>query len=188
MQIQEEIAALRPALLRIATIQLRESAWAEDVVSETLLAAIEGAGAFAGRSQLKTWTVGILKNKIMDHFRRSQREVSIEARMDAQQVESLDELYDDTGHKVVPPVDWGDPEQAFSRVQFFDVLQACVDNLPRSQARIFMMREWLELDTDQICKDLDVTPTNCFVMLHRARMRLRECIELNWFEIGGARA
>ena len=188
MQIQEEIAALRPALLRIARIQLREDAWAEDVVSETLIAAIEGAGAFAGRSQVKTWAVGILKNKIMDHFRRGHREVSLDAQLDAGQIESLDDLYDDTGHKAVPPAEWGDPEQALSQVQFFDVLQACCDRLPRSQARIFMMREWLELEAEQICKELDVTPTTCFVMLHRARMRLRECIEMNWFGTGGARA
>ena len=65
--------------------------------------------------------------------------------------------------------------------QFFDVLQACIDGLPASLARIFMMREWLDYETAQICKELSITPTNCFVMLYRARMRLRECLEVNWF-------
>ena len=186
MHLHEEIAALRPALLRIARMQLREQAWAEDVVSETLVAALEGAGSFAGRSQFKTWTVGILKNKILDHFRRSRREVSVDAQMDAQQIESLDELYDEHGHKAAAPLDWGDPEEAMSRVQFFEILQLCVDKLPRSQARLFMMREWLELETGEICKELAVTPTNCFVLLHRARMRLRECLEMHWFQTRGA--
>jgi len=179
---REEIAELRPILLRIARMQLREQAWAEDVVSETLLAALEGATSFEGRSQLKTWTIGILKNKILDHLRRSQREVSIDAQVDTEQIETLDELYDQTGHKAVAPLDWGDPEETLSRVQFFDILQMCVDNLPRTQGRIFMMREWLELDTGEICKETGVTPTNCFVLLHRARLRLRECIEINWFQ------
>jgi RNA polymerase sigma-70 factor (ECF subfamily) len=181
MDLQSTLADLRPTLMRIARLQLRNDAWAEDVVSETLLAALEGSERFAGQSQLKTWVVGILKHKIIDQFRRGNREVSADAQMEAAEVESLDELYTEDGHKLNPPVDWGDPEQALSRAEFFDILQMCVDKLPGSLGRIFMMREWLEYETDQICKELDITSTNCFVMLHRARMRLRECLELNWF-------
>jgi len=183
---QEVIAELRPALLRIARVQLRNETWAEDAVSETLLAALEASRSFAGRSQVKTWAVGILKHKIIDHFRRGRREVCADAQADLLDVESLDELYDDTGHKADPPLDWGDPEESMARVQFFEMLQACLDNLPRSQARLFMMREWLELDTDEICRELSITSGNCWVMLHRARMKLRECVEINWFATRGA--
>jgi RNA polymerase sigma-70 factor (ECF subfamily) len=63
----------------------------------------------------------------------------------------------------------------------------CVDKLPAGMGRIFMMREWLEYETDQICKEMAITSTNCFVLLHRARMRLRECLEMNWFEAGSKR-
>jgi RNA polymerase sigma-70 factor (ECF subfamily) len=177
----QALAALRPALLKIARLQLRNDAWAEDVVSETMIAALEGGRAFAGQSQLKTWVVGILKHKIIDQFRRSGREVSVEAQMEAAEVETFDELFDATGHRATPPLDWGDPEASFSRVQFFEILQLCVDKLPANLGRIFMMREWLGMETAEICKELGVSSTNCFVLLFRARMRLRECLELNWF-------
>jgi RNA polymerase sigma-70 factor (TIGR02943 family) len=183
---QEVLAELRPALMRIARVQLRNETWAEDAVSETLVAALEASRSFAGRSQVKTWAVGILKHKIIDHFRRCSREVYADAQADALDVESLDELYDDTGHKAAPPLDWGDPEEALARAQFFDVLQGCLDKLPSGQARLFMMREWLELDTDEICRELSITSGNCWVMLHRARMRLRECLEIHWFETQAA--
>lgn len=175
------LAALRPALLKIARLQLRNDTWAEDVVSETLLAALEGGRDFAGQSQLKTWVVGILKHKIIDQFRKGGREISLEAQVEAAQVESFDELFDATDHRVSQPLDWGDPETSFSRVQFFEVLQLCVDQLPANLARVFMMREWLGMETAEICKELAVTSTNCFVLLFRARMRLRECLEMRWF-------
>jgi len=179
--LNQAIAELRPTLLRIARLQLRNDAWAEDAVSETLISALEGASRFGGQSQLKTWVVGILKHKIIDQFRRGGREVSIEAATEAAQVETFDELYTPDGHRVDQPLDWGDPEASYSRVQFFEILQACVEELPAALARIFMMREWLELDTAQICKEIGISATNCFVMLHRARIRLRECLEHRWF-------
>jgi RNA polymerase sigma-70 factor (ECF subfamily) len=175
------LEGLRPTLLKIARLQLRNDAWAEDAVSETLLAALEGASGFAGQSQVKTWVVGILKHKIIDQFRRSSREVSADAQMEAAGADSLDDLYHPNGHRYQEPSDWGNPEATLSRSQFFDVLQACVDGLPANLGRVFMMREWLEYETAQICKELNITSTNCFVMLHRARMRLRECLEANWF-------
>jgi RNA polymerase sigma-70 factor, ECF subfamily len=178
--VEASLASLRPALLAIARLQLRNDAWAEDVVSETLLAALEGAPGFTGQSQLKTWVIGILKHKIIDQFRRARREVSSDAEAEAGQVETFDELFAADGHRVDRPADWGDPVATLERTQFFDVLQVCIDGLPAALARIFMMREWLEYDTDQICKELGISSTNCFVMLFRARMRLRECLELNW--------
>ena len=183
---KRSLAALRPTLLAIARMQLRNETWAEDVVSETFVAALEGSRKFAGQSQLKTWVVGILKHKIIDQFRRTKREVSSDAQLEAAQVETFDELFAADGHRLNAPLDWGDPEEALNRTQFFDVLQMCVDKLPAGLARIFMMREWLEYETDEICKELGITSTNCFVMLFRARMRLRECLEMQWF--GGASA
>jgi RNA polymerase sigma-70 factor (ECF subfamily) len=178
----EALAQLRPVLLRIARLQLRNDAWAEDVVSETLIAALEGVHGFSGHSQLKTWVVGILKHKIIDQFRRSGREVSIDASLESAEAETFDELFRPDGHYSERPVPtWGDPEGALSQTQFLEVLQACLDKLPANLGRIFMMREWLELETDQICKELGISATNAFVMLYRARMRLRECLDINWF-------
>ena len=185
--IQQTLGELRPTLVRIARLQLRNDTWAEDVVSETLLAALESAGSFAQKSQIKTWVVGILKHKIIDQFRRAGREISADAQMEAAEADDLEDLYDRTGHKVKAALDWGDPHAALERTEFFEVLQACVDKLPAGLGRIFMMREWLEYETDQICKEMSISSTNCFVMLHRARMRLRECLEMNWFAAGISR-
>lgn len=178
------LGPLRPMLLAMARLQLRNDAWAEDAVSETLIAALEGAGNFSGQSQVKTWVVGILKHKIIDQFRRGGREVSLDAELEAAQAESHEELFAADGHFAAPVSAWGNPEASLREDQFLQVLQACIDRLPPSLGRIFMMREWLEQDTEAICKELGISSTNCFVMLYRARMRLRECLELNWFGAG----
>ena len=190
-EIEQQLAALRPSLLAIARLQLRNDAWAEDAVSETMIAALEGAGRFAAQSQVKTWVVGILKHKIIDQFRRARREVSTDAEVEAAEVETFDELFTEDGHRANMPAEWGNPESSFERSQFFEVLQACVDQLPASLGRIFMMREWLELETPEICKELGITATNAWVLLHRARLRLQLCLQERWFGrpgTAGARA
>ena len=85
------------------------------------------------------------------------------------------------GHYVQKPADWGDPEKELNSLQFFAVLDACTEKLPAAMGRVFLMREWLELSSEEICKELGLTATNLYVQLHRARLRLRECLELNWF-------
>ncbi len=180
------LAELRPLLLKLARLQLRNDAWAEDAVSETMIAAIEARRRFEGRSRFRTWVIGILKHKIADQLRRQTREVSTDAQIAAGEIETFDELYTEEGRRVNAPLDWGDPEDSLSRQQFVSVLQACVDALPRSLGRVFLLREWMEFETDEICKELGITATNCHVMLFRARMRLRECVEVNWFGKTGA--
>jgi RNA polymerase sigma-70 factor (ECF subfamily) len=176
------LSALRPNLLRIAHLHLRNEGWAEDAVSETLLAALEGQHAFAGQSQLKTWVVGILKHKIVDQFRRGLREVSIEARMEATAAENLDEAFLADGHFAQWPSAVGDsPEGALEQAQFFEVVQQGLEQMPPALARIFTLRESLDMDTEEICKELGITTTNAFVMLYRARMRLRAHLEQHWF-------
>jgi RNA polymerase sigma-70 factor (TIGR02943 family) len=175
-----EVQALRPQLLRFARTQLRNDAWAEDAVSETLLAALEKPQSFGGQSQLKTWLVGILKHKVVDQLRRHAREASLST--DDDDDADLDTLlFKADGEWREAPKDWGDPEHALRERQFFEVLEACVEHLPATQGRVFMMREWLELDADEICNQLSITTTNLWVLLHRARLRLRECLQQGWF-------
>jgi RNA polymerase sigma-70 factor (ECF subfamily) len=174
-----QVEALRPQLVRFARTQLRNDAWAEDAVSETVLAALEKPQSFAGLSQLKTWLVGVLKHKVVDLLRKQSKEATALTDEDAQDLD--DGLFDSTGHWREAPVDWGDPEAHCNRREFFEVLEACVEHLPAVQCRVFMMREWLELDTAEICKELQITTTNLWVLLHRARLRLRECLQLRWF-------
>ncbi|OYU99069.1 MAG: RNA polymerase subunit sigma [Burkholderiales bacterium PBB5] len=173
-----QVEALRPQLMRYARSQLRNEAWAEDAVSDTLLAALEKPQAFAGLSQLKTWLVGVLKHKLVDQLRKQQREATVLTQDDDEDIDA--QLFDASGHWREPVPDWGNPELQLGQQQFIAVLEACCSQLPPVQGRVFMMREWLELETDEICKALAITPTNLWVLLHRARLRLRECLQQRW--------
>lgn len=182
MPLEHQLAEHRSYLMRFARLQLRNETWAEDAVSETLLAALARPQAFDNRSQLKTWLVGILKHKVVDMLRQRAREVSYDAAEGDDGAQDLDGLvFAADGHFAAAPADWGNPEQDLSSRQFFAVLEACTDKLPAAMGRIFLMREWLELSSEDICKELGLTATNLYVQLHRARLRLRECLELNWF-------
>jgi RNA polymerase sigma-70 factor (TIGR02943 family) len=182
MSFENEVAALRSYLLRFARLQLRNDAWAEDAVSETMLAAIAKPQAFAGQSQLKTWLVGILKHKVVDALRSNLREVNASDLGADRESDELDAIgFKADGHFNERPADWGNPDQDLSQRQFMAVMDACVAKLPPVQGRLFLMREWLELDAEEVCKELEITATNLYVQLHRARLRLRECLELNWF-------
>ncbi len=175
----------RGYLLRVAVLQLRDNDLAEDVVQDTLVAALQGAQGFSGRSSLKTWLTGILKHKIVDAIRRKTREPAFAVLEDECQLDDMDALFDESGHWDNPPAEWGDPETALSRSQFMDIVQFCLEKLPANTARVFMMREVMELDSDEICKELAITSTNLWVILYRARMALRQCLEQNWFAQAG---
>jgi len=178
---EQQLIAQRDFLMRFSRLQLRNEAWAEDAVSETVLAALAKPLAFENRSQLKTWLIGILKHKVIDLLRLHGREVShtTDDDDDSDPLEFISFKAD--GHYSQAPSDWGNPEQDLSSRQFLAVMDACTQKLPAAQGRLFLMREWLELSSEEICKELALTPTNLYVQLHRARLRLRECLELNWF-------
>ncbi|MEO8345602.1 MAG: sigma-70 family RNA polymerase sigma factor [Betaproteobacteria bacterium] len=177
----------RGYLMRVAQLQLRDPALAEDVVQETLLAALSGS-TFSGKSSLKTWLTGILKHKIVDAIRRKQREPLAASTFDDDyDIEDIHGLFSAPFRSWAnPPAEWGNPEQALNRSEFFGVVDLCLERLPPNTARVFMMREVLELESDEICKELQITTNNLWVILYRARMSLRECLEKNWFGTGGA--
>jgi len=182
-----ELQKHRPQLVRFAMLQLRNATAAEDVVQETLLAALQSGASFGGQSSVKTWLVGILKHKIIDAIRKQSREQPLESGDDETDIEDLQNaVYRDDGHHRETPADWGNPESALEQRKFFEVLERCMDGLPKRTARVFMMREVMGLETDEICKDLGITSTNCWVLLYRARMALRECLQGRWFAAGGA--
>ena len=178
---EDQLVEHRTYLMRFARLQLRNDAWAEDAVSETLLAALSRPQSFENRSQLKTWLVGILKHKVIDLIRSQARLVALpEASGD--EGDELDRLnFKADGHFLESPNDWGDPQQALQQAQFFEVLEACLERLPPALGRLFLMREWMELSAQEVCKELAITPTNLYVQLHRARLRLQECLNVQWF-------
>jgi RNA polymerase sigma-70 factor (ECF subfamily) len=178
-----DLEQFRGYLMRYAMLQLRDQNAAEDVVQETLLAAVEGRTAFSGRSSLRTWLTGILKHKIIDLIRRRSRERALidDEEDERGEAEIVDGLFRADGHWQESPATWGNPENAFENQKFWETFELCARLMPAKTARVFMMREVMELSTEEICKELGITATNCWVMLHRARLSLRECLETKWF-------
>jgi RNA polymerase sigma-70 factor (ECF subfamily) len=174
-----QIERLRPYLLRYASLQLRSPEAAEDAVQEALVAALAGEAGFAGRANLRTWLTGILKHKIVDAIRKAAREVQAGGGED--DAAEFEALFDERGHWSQPPGTWEHPEGALEQKQFLAALERCLASLPARTAQVFMMREHLGLETGEICKELGVTATHCWVMLYRARMALRLCLQESWF-------
>lgn len=177
----QDLQQYRSYLLRYALLQLRDPDLAEDVVQETLLAALEGRARFSGKSSHKTWLTGILKHKIIDVIRRKSREQPLAAGDDDAETDAIDALFEPDGHWRQFPANWGNPEKSLEDRKFWEVFELCSRLMPARTARVFMMREVMELTTEEICKELAITPTNLWVMLHRARLSLRECLETKWF-------
>jgi RNA polymerase sigma-70 factor (ECF subfamily) len=177
--LRAQVEALRPFLLRYASLQLRNRDAAEDAVQETLLAALSAEQSFEGRSNLRTWVTGILKHKCIDAVRRAAREVPL-GDTDAAAAE-VEALFDEREHWREHPKPWDDPDSALHQKQFLQTLEACLAKLPARTAQVFLLREHLGLDTAEICKQLGITAANCAVLIHRARMALRLCLDKNWF-------
>lgn len=190
MDRQAELNALRPDLLRFARLQLRDAGAAEDAVQETLLAALLGSHRFENRSSYKTWLISILRNKIIDIIRGQSREITATSLADDDAGDELlmESMFDQRGHwqPIAQPSRWADPEASFEQQQFWLVFEACLDHLPEKTARVFMMREFLGFETDEICKETGISSSNCWVVLHRARTGLRTCLETRWFAGAGA--
>jgi RNA polymerase sigma-70 factor (TIGR02943 family) len=180
---EQQLVEHRAYLLRFARLQLRNDDWAEDAVSETLLVALSKPQSFDNRSQLKTWLIGILKHKVIDLIRSNTRLVALPDAFADDESDELDRIaFKADGHFAQAPNDWGDPEKTLQQAQFFQILDACIERLPPAMGRLFLMREWLELSSPEVCKELSLTPTNLYVQLHRARLRLQECLNIHWFD------
>jgi RNA polymerase sigma-70 factor (ECF subfamily) len=177
------------ALYRYALTQLRDPHRAEDVVQETLLAALGARERFSGGASVRTWLIGILKHKVMDQFRRQVREVPLD---DPDDVAEPDDPADDgdfapSGHWRNRLSDWGNPQEALESGELIAFLQRCLEALPERLANLYWLREVMEEGTETICKEMAITPNNLWTMLHRARLGLRRCLERTWQEGSGHR-
>lgn len=182
--------SLRADMLRFAQLQLRNSETAEDMVQEAVEAALRHASTFAGQSSLKTWVFAILRNRIIDHVRQAGRTVTMSSLVEDGDdwQERLETLFNERGRwrDDSRPTPWPDPEESMQNRQFWLVFEACLDHLPANTGRVFMMREFLGLDSDEICSQLGISTSNCHVILHRARLKLRGCMGKSWGSTGGA--
>lgn len=174
---------LRQQMIKFAFLQLSSLPQAEDVVQEALTSAFQNLDSFKGRAAFKTWVFAILKNKIIDVIRQKSRLVAMtELFKDEESELSVDELFDASGHwhKYEAPQAWQSPEEMIEQSDFWIIFEACLDHLPAKYAQVFMMREVIELSSNEICSKLDLSISNFNVLMYRSRTRLRECLENKW--------
>jgi RNA polymerase sigma-70 factor (ECF subfamily) len=170
-------------LYRYALLRVRSEAMAEDLVQDTLLAALQGITSFNHQSAVSTWLVGILKNKLIDYYRKSHHEVPLLTDADLGN-DLLAYQFDENGHWQVELIDWRTPENCFSQQEFWQVFQQCQSRLPEIMSRLFILR--IDgVSTEECCEILKLGNTNqLWVTLSRARMKLRQCLETLWFDKG----
>ena len=174
---------LRQQMIKFAFLQLSSLPQAEDVVQEALTSAFQNLDSFKGRAAFKTWVFAILKNKIIDVVRQKSRLVAMsELFKDEESELSVDELFDASGHwhKYEAPQAWQSPEEMMEQSDFWIIFEACLDHLPAKYAQVFMMREVVELSSNEICSKLELSISNFNVLMYRSRTRLRECLENKW--------
>jgi len=186
----DTLVAIRRQMLRFAELQLRDRSMAEDVVQEALEAALRGRAGFAGKSSLKTWVFVILRNRIVDQLRRRERTVPFSSLLedDEDGEQPMETLFDPQGAWRLErrPGPWRDPDESMEQQEFWVVFEICLNHLPKHSATAFMMREFLGFDSAEICGHLGITAGNLNVILHRARLRLRACLQAQWFLPGEA--
>lgn len=177
-------------LYRFALLRTREATVAEELVQETFLAALQAKDRFAGRSAERSWLTGILKHKIVDHFRKGSREIPTDDMERVVAGDDADGTFDRDGHwklDQTAPLDWPDhPGGVLERKQFWDALARCLGKLPPRMAQVFTLREVDDVSTEELCGRLGITSSNLWVLLHRARKQLRQCLEANYFGVRGA--
>jgi RNA polymerase sigma-70 factor (ECF subfamily) len=171
-------------LYRFALSRVKDPSAAEDLVQDAFLAALESRRNFRGRSSVKTWLIAILKHKIVDYIRHKVRvrtSDKAELTSDGAANPPPDINFDSVGNWQIRPAKWTvTPTKLYEQKEFIDVLYRCLGELPARQAKAFLMREIDGLSTKQICKALDISATNSWVLLYRARMSLRQCLENKW--------
>lgn len=181
------LGKIREDMLRFARLQLGDDDEAEDAVQEAMAGALRNATSFRGEAALKTWIIAILKNKVADILRqRRKRPIAASQLLTEDDAGPLPALFDHKGmwRDASRPARWADPEAALHTSQFLTIFDACLDRLPAQQGRVFLMREVVELGTDEICAELGLSTSNVHVILHRARLALRACLQHNWFQPG----
>lgn len=173
-------------LFRYALIRVRNETVAEDLVQDTLLAAFQAKDRFDPGASERGWLTGILKHKILDHFRRSSHESP--GLSDDSLPDELEGRFDDLGlWKREPecgPADWDtDAAALMERREFMAALKQCLAKLPQRSADAFVLREMEAMESERIQDALGISPSNFWVLLHRARMQLRLCLEQNWLNL-----
>ncbi len=169
-------------MYRYTLVQVKDSSNAEEIVQSTFFAALQAQHSYAGRSSEKSWLFGILKHKIMDHFREMKKNRSYDlSSQDAG--DPLENQYDKSGHWLQFPKNWDEnPEKVAENTQLSQILSSCIEDLSDKFRDLFVLKEIQGLSSEEICKEFNIKPTNLWVMLHRTRNQLKKCLEARWFD------
>jgi len=166
-------------LYRYALMRLKDPTVAEDAVQDTFLAALKNISQFDGRVDVKYWLRGILRNKIVDHIRKSIRRRKLQEEEVHDVIDRF--LYKASGVPTTRPKPWAfDPDSAFAQEEFWAAFESCMEGLKDPMRTAFTLKMLEEQETEVICKELDITDNYLWVMLHRARSQLKECLETKW--------
>jgi RNA polymerase sigma-70 factor, ECF subfamily len=172
-------------LFGFAAMRVRDRAIAQDLVQETFLAAMKAKDGFQGRSSERSWLFGILRNKLVDYYRLQAREVPLgdpESFLPEEKgIFAEGGVGKDGWAKGFGPQAWETPEEVLISKEFQEALKSCLSRLPERVGQVFVLREIDGTPAEQVCKELGLSPNNLWVMLHRARLGLRRCLEVNWF-------
>ena len=154
---------------------------AEDLVQETFLSAWKAKDGFKGEASEKSWLFTILKNKIIDHYRKKAKEI-VHTGNDS---DATDIFFDQNEHwtRKDGPLNWAPPSDAIHQKEFYSVFEICKQKLQQLQQTVFVMKYMEDMDADEICKALGITPSNYWVLIHRAKLGLRSCLEKNWINL-----
>lgn len=165
-------------LYRYTLVRVKNADAAEEIVQVTLLAALQSQKSFQGRSTEKSWLFGILKHKILDHFRALKTQRTYEVTSDEDGPDPLENAYHNDGHWANAPKNWDtDPHRAAENAELVKAMSLCMDRLSEKFRNIFVLKEIEGMASEEICKEMDIKPTNLWVILHRARNQLRKCLE-----------
>ena len=159
--------------------RVNDAAIAEDIVQETFLSAWRARDSYKGEASEKSWLFTICKNKIIDHYRKKAKDII----QPLQNHHATDDFFDEAEHwtKEDKPIDWGiDQQQSIENKEFYKILDACRKKLQQVQQAVFSMKYMEDLDATEICKALGITSSNYWVLIHRAKLQLRACLEKNW--------
>lgn len=168
-------------LLRYALSFVRNKNVAEDLVQETFVAALTSRSVFAGKSSEKTWLFGILRHKAIDYLRKCKMQDQMEGSEELAFLESTKELPKLWSQELIP-TDWrSDPNANAQQAAFWEIFNSCLSELSPRMASAFVLREIEGMSAKEICELLDLTESNYWVVLYRARTVLRRCIEKKWF-------
>jgi RNA polymerase sigma-70 factor (TIGR02943 family) len=190
LNVENWVSLYSDYLYNYAAYRVNNREEAKDLVQDTFLSALKAKDSFRHESNEKTWLVSVLKNKIIDYYRKKSTQ-SIQESLDKNQIASnynhyFNEDGNHAGHwmdAAEPKRDYNTTYQQLENKEFYDILNRCLSVLPQKWAAIFRLKNMEDVETDNICKELNITPSNYWVMMHRAKLQLRQCMETNWLGV-----